>query len=102
MGFRTKTVTDNEFAVPGVNSGPIEINDLTRPVLGGALTSFDVFLGYGRRLWRNKVAWRLQLNVRNALNRDDPLVQRALTDGTGAIYAAQKPRLFILTNAFEF
>ena len=102
VGFATKTITDNEFAVPGVNAGPIEINDLSRPLRGGALTSFDVFLGYSRRLLQNKLLWRVQLNVRNALGRDDPLIQRALTDGSGAIYTAQQPRLFILTNSFAF
>ncbi len=102
VGFFTKTITDNEFAVPGITSGPIEVNDLARPIRGGALTSFDVFLGYGHKLWQNKVAWRVQLNIRNALDKKDPLVQRALTDGSGAIYTAQQPRLFILTNAFEF
>ncbi len=102
VGFHTKTITDNEFAIPGVNTGPMEINDLSRPIRGGALTSFDVFLGYGRRLFQNRITWRVQLNVRNALNRDDPLVQRALSDGTGAIYTAQAPRSFILTNSFSF
>lgn len=101
VGFMTKTITDNEFAIPGVNAGPVTINDLSRPVRGGALTSFDVFLGYGRRIGRD-LSWRVQLNIRNALNRDDPLVQRALTDGSGAIYSAQQPRLFILTNSFDF
>lgn len=101
VGFLTKTINDNEFAVPGVPAGPVTINDLSRPVRGGALTSFDVFLGYSRRLGKN-LGWRVQLNVRNALNRDAPLVQRALTDGTGAIYTAQPPRLFILTNSFDF
>jgi outer membrane receptor protein involved in Fe transport len=102
VGFLTKTIADNEFATPGVSTGPLEVNDLSRPIRGGALTSFDVFLGYGRRLFRNKISWRVQLNVRNAFNKDDPLVQRALSDGTGAIYTAQAPRLFILTNSFSF
>ncbi len=101
VGFLTKTITDNEFAVPGVAAGAVTINDLSRPVRGGDLTSLDVFLGYGRRLGKN-LGWRVQLNVRNALDRADPLVQRALTDGTGAIYTAQSPRLFILTNSFDF
>lgn len=101
VGFQTKTITDNEFAIPGVITGPVEISDLTRPIRGGALTSCDLLLGYSRRLTKG-IGWRVQLNVRNVLDRDDPLVQRALTDGTGAIYTAQQPRLFILTNTFSF
>jgi outer membrane receptor protein involved in Fe transport len=102
VGFLTKTITDNEFATPGVSVGPIEVNDLSRPVRGGPLTSFDGFLGYSRRVARNKLTWRVQLNVRNLLNDDDLLVQRALSTGQGAIYTAQQPRSFILTNSFEF
>ncbi|HUR59276.1 MAG TPA: hypothetical protein VM029_16290 [Opitutaceae bacterium] len=102
VGFLTKTITDNEFATPGVSVGPMEVNDLSHPVRGGPLTSFDGFLGYGRRLPRSKVMWRVQLNVRNLLNDDDLLVQRALSTGIGAIYTSQQPRSFILTNSFEF
>lgn len=102
VGFMTKTITDNEFAVPGLNVGPIEVNDLSRPVRGGALTSFDGFVGYSHRLLRNKITWRIQLNVRNLLDDQDLLVQRALSNGAGAIYTAQQPRSFILTNTFEF
>ena len=102
VGFLTKTITDNEFATPGVSVGAIEVNDLSRPVLGGALTSFDGFFGYSRRLLRNKLMWRVQLNVRNLLDDDGLLVQRGLSTGMGAIYTAQQPRLFILSNSFDF
>jgi outer membrane receptor protein involved in Fe transport len=102
VGFLTKTITDNEFATPGVSVGAIEVNDLSHPVLGGALTSFDGFFGYSRRLLRNKLTWRVQLNVRNLLDDDDLLVQRALSTGTGAIYTAQQPRSFIVSNSFDF
>ena len=98
----TKTITDNEFATPGVSVGAIEVNDLSQPVRGGALTSFDGFIGYNRRVFRNKLMWRVQLNIRNLLDDDALLVQRALTTGVGAIYTAQQPRLFILSNSFEF
>jgi hypothetical protein len=51
---------------------------------------------------RGKVMWRVQLNIRNLLDDQDLMVQRALTTGAGAIYTAQAPRLFILTNSFDF
>ena len=102
VGFRTKTITDNEFATPGVTVGPIEVNDLTQPVRGGALTSLDGFIGYSRRLVRSKLTWRVQLNIRNLLDDRDLLVQRALNTGIGAIYTAPQPRTFILTNSFGF
>jgi hypothetical protein len=47
-------------------------------------------------------SWDIQLNVRNAFNRDGLLVQRALTTGEPAVFTIQEPRTFILTNTFSF
>jgi hypothetical protein len=102
VGYPVTTVTDNPFAVPGVNASAVSVSDVARPYWGGALTSFDAFTGYSRRFRDGKYMWRVQLNVRNVLNRDDLLVQRVLTDGTGAIFTVQEPRAFILTNTFSF
>lgn len=113
VGYNKITITDNPFVVPGLVERAVEVDDLDHPVRGSALTSFDAFLGYSRRLFDGKVQWRLQLNVRNVLNKDGLLVQRALNDGvdfngtpilsgSGAIYTAQQPRAFILTNTFTF
>ena len=102
VGYPVTTLTSNSFQVSGLNPAAISVSDVNRPYFGGALTSFDMFLGYGRRLYDGKIHWRVQLNVRNVLNRDGLLVQRVLTDGTGAIYTVQEPRSFILTNTFSF
>ena len=102
VAYRRIAITDNPFVIPGVAARSIEVYDPTDPIRGGALTSFDVFLGYQRRLFKDKVQWRTQLNIRNVLNRDDLLVQRALSTGQGAIFTPQEPRSFILTNTFSF
>ncbi len=102
VGYPVTTSTSNPFAIPGVNPGAVTTSDISRPYRGGALVSFDGFAGYTRRFGDGKYVWRVQLNIRNLLNRDGLLVQRVLTDGTGAIYTVQEPRSFIVTNTFSF
>ncbi len=103
VGYTKTTITDNPFVVPGLTSNAVEVDNIDDPILGPSITSIDAFIGYGRKLSRNgRVNWRVQLNIRNVLNRDGLLMQRALSNGSGAIYTAQEPRSFILTNTFSF
>lgn len=104
VGYRRTTIEDNPFIIQGVTpaGGTLEVDDPSQPIRGGELTTFDVFAGYQRKLFDGKVTWRVQLNVRNVLDVDDPVVQLALSDGTGAIYTLPEPRVFILTNTFSF
>jgi hypothetical protein len=102
VGYPITTSTDNPFEIPGINTSEVSVSDVSRPYWGGALTSFDAFIGYSRRLADGKARWRLQLNVRNVLNRDKLLVQRVSTDGVGVNFTPQQPRSFILTNTFSF
>lgn len=76
--------------------------DITKPVRGNVQSSLDVFAGYGRKLYKGKIGWRVQLNVRNALDDDTLLVRQILSDGTPLQFNVPKPRLFILTNTFTY
>jgi len=102
VAFRQLDVTDNPFLVPGLSTRALTVSDPQNPVRGGPLTSFDFFAGYTRRLFRQRVTWDVQLNIRNVLDRNELLVQRALTDGQPAVFMLQAPRAFILTNTFSF
>jgi hypothetical protein len=102
VGYPVTTITDNPFLLPGVAGSALSVSDINRPYFGGPLTNFDAFFGYSRRLMEGKVNWRLQINVRNVLNRNDLLVQRALTTGEGAVFTVQDPRSVIITNTFSF
>ena len=102
VGYLKETITDNPFVVSGQVTNVIQVDDLDRPIRGGGITSFDLLLGHERRLSRGRLLWRVQLNVRNLFNRDGLLMQRALSNGAGAIFTAQEPRALILTNTFRF
>ncbi len=93
---------DNQFPITGVTPFSATIDDQNNPIMGGTITTCDFFTGYTRKLLKGKIQWRVQLNVRNVLGNDDPILQRALTTGEGAIYMMPEPRTFILSNSFIF
>jgi hypothetical protein len=62
----------------------------------------ELFFGYTRRIGK-RVNWRVQLNIRNLLDDQDPMAQRAnIGEGFVTVYAVPEPRSFILTNTFTF
>ncbi|MBI2512762.1 MAG: TonB-dependent receptor [Opitutae bacterium] len=44
------------------------VTDVKHPFMGPDQTYFDGWVSYQRKLWHNKVGWKIQLNVRNLLN----------------------------------
>lgn len=100
LGYRSKTAT-NLFEFPGVPASVV-VPDLSQPIYSDPVTSFDAFAGYRRKLWRDRIEWSLQLNVRNVLDSDDHIVQQILSTGQIAKFTIQEPRSFILTSTFSF
>lgn len=100
------TINDNPFVVPGLTGGTLPVDDISNPIYGKALTTFDAFLGSSRRLFMQRnVMWRVQLNVRNLFNDRDLLLQQASATGItgyGAIFIAQQRCSLILTITFSF
>jgi len=95
--------TPNAFSIPGVLETPSPLGpDLDQPIRGKPLVTFDGFGGYGRKIFRERIQWRLQLNIRNLLDNTDLIGQRADPDGKIVVANAKAPRAFILTNSFEF
>ena len=80
----------------------LAVNDITKPIRGRALNEFDGFLGYSRRIMENKVAWRVQLNIRNLFNDVDRRAQRTMSTGEVAVFTIPEARTFIFTNTFTF
>jgi hypothetical protein len=76
--------------------------DINKPIRGNVQSSLDVFAGYGRKLYKGRIGWRVQLNVRNTLDDDTLLIRQVLSDGSPVQFTLPKPRLFILTNTFTY
>jgi hypothetical protein len=77
--------------------------DVNRPYWSAQELSYDLTLGYRRRILGNK-DWTAQLNVRNLQNwkSDEVTVVRRQPDGSAARVRFDPPLQLILTNTFRF
>lgn len=80
----------------------VEIPDLARPYFGPSETIVDSWIGYTRKILRDRVRLRINLNVRNALGNDDLVPVAAQPDGSIASWRAPVGRTFNLKTTFEF
>lgn len=82
--------------------------DPTHPYYVRGYTTIGTWLTYQRKLFKNKVSWRVQLNVRNLLDEStvSPLRIVDKRDGTheGAVATVRlsEPRTYVLTSSFKF
>ena len=77
------------------------IFDLANPYLGPSETNFDFWVGYGRQL-SDKIDWRIQLNVRNAFEKNGLIPVTTQPDGTPAGYRLAPSQTWSITNTFKF
>ena len=70
--------------------------------------TFGAWITYQRKLFTNRVDWRLQLNVRNVFDAYKIYLNRAVDARDGrhtqanVIYRLNEPRTFALTSAFKY
>lgn len=82
--------------------------DPTRPYTSPAYAVFGAWVTYKRKLFKNRLDWRLQLNVRNVLDQYTvyPLIDVDTRDGkhtpATAIYTLKEPRTYQFTSTFRF
>lgn len=85
------------------NSTGSVLLDLDTVYKGAAETYVDLVLGYrGKMKAFGNFSYRLQLNVRNALNENDPIAVGALTTGAISRLATVDSRVTQLTFAVDF
>ena len=80
----------------------VNVPDLQRPYYGPSEFAVDGWVGYTRKIWQNRINWRLQLNVRNLLDDDKLIPAAAQPDGSIASWFAPQGRTFMLRSTFEF
>ncbi len=101
MNMRGRAVNGYAIADDGVL-------DATRPYHAPAYAIFGSMISYQRKIFKNRINWRVQLNVRNLFDTDTIYAMRNVDrrDGTGlhhaAVYGLREPRTFQITNTFRF
>lgn len=76
--------------------------DVNNPHMGPTDFKLDTWIGYTRRIFDDKITWRVQLNVRNLLNDDELVPVVAQPDASIAAWRIPSPRTFTLRSTFEF
>jgi hypothetical protein len=84
------------------NPNLIDISDVTKPIYDKANYYTDLFVNYKTKVWHDKVALTVQLNVENVL--EDGHLQTVGTNYDGSPYAYRiiDSRKFTLTTTFDF
>ena len=84
------------------------VTDIQHPFWGPSQTTYDGWISYQRKIWRG-INWKLQLNVRNLLNRNllIPVVANPVTAGDlkthdNAAWRVGEARSWELTSTFSF
>jgi hypothetical protein len=83
-------------------TGQFIVSDVTKPYYNDPTGYTDFWIGYQRRIFNNKVGWRVQLNVRNVFADGDPIVVQVQPNGSPARVSIPVPRQFVLSNTFTF
>lgn len=100
LGYLASLVP-NEFPLPGAPA-QVLVPAREHPVEGKTIKETELFFGYSRRILK-RFNWRVQLNIRNVFDDQDPMEQRAnQVGGFPTVYAVPEPRTFILTNTISF
>jgi hypothetical protein len=85
-----------------VLAGNLPQLDITRPFFGSKETNYDAWCGYTRPVFRQRITWKAQLNVRNLGVNKKLIPVNASPDGTINAYRIAEPITWTLTNSFAF
>ncbi len=85
-----------------VGPGGTGIIDVKHPYLGDTESNVDLWVGYRRKVFSDRVTWNVQLNVKNVGRGNELIPVSAQPDGTIASARISTPQTWTLTNTFEF
>jgi hypothetical protein len=76
--------------------------DISKPWIGANDEHYDLWLGYSRRIFANKINWRIQANMKNIFEKDHLVPAQVEPDGSLALDRIQEGMTWQLTNSFDF
>jgi hypothetical protein len=103
IGYPLTTIEVDGSPSDGIpEANDIRLSDVSNPHFGPDLWNFDAWIGYERKIFHDRIGLKVQLNVRNLFNDDDPIPVQAQPDGSIAGVRVATPRTFALTTRFTF
>ena len=82
--------------------GIVRSLDVNRPVYDKAQYNFDLWASYSRKLFKDKVGAKFQLNLQNATESGGLRIVGVNPDGTPYNYRIINPRKLVFTTTFDF
>lgn len=76
--------------------------DVMNPIFDDEKEFVDMWVGYKRKVFNDKVNWSVQLNIKNLFADKDPVATQFQPDGSVARVAVPAVRQFTLSNSFKF
>ena len=82
--------------------------DPTQPYYAPSYANFGGWITYRRKIFKDRIDWRLQMNVRNVFDKNSvfPLITVDTRDGkhtpSVAVYNLKEPRTYQFTSSFRF
>ena len=83
------------------NPNLIDISNVSRPIYDKSNYYTDLFINYKTKVWHDKVAMTVQLNVENVAEDGHLQTVGVNYDGTPYAYRIINPRQFILSTSFD-
>ena len=80
----------------------INLNDVTRPVYDDGNYYTDLWVSYSRKIFNDRIGWKLQLNIENATEGGRLMPTQVNFDGTPWAFRIIDSRKFTLTSTFNF
>jgi len=93
LGIGYPTSTDS--------AGVVNI-DIANPYYAPAETNVDAWISYSRKIWKDKINWKVQLNVRNLIGDTDPVAITVQPWGDVATARLAPERRWYLSSSFAF
>jgi len=82
--------------------GVVNFADPSRPVYDHGNYTTDIWIAYGRKIYNNKIGWKIQLNIDSANENGRLAPIAANLDGSPYAYRIIDSRQFFLTTSFIF
>lgn len=83
------------------------VPDVNNPFFGGELFNVSLNASYGRKLLKDRVDWKIQLNLRNIGDEDPFITQRVAPESNPSVGIVSRmsrgnPQTWVLTNTFKW
>jgi hypothetical protein len=87
---------------PVVYPGVVNFSDPNRPVYDSGNYYTDLWISYGRKIYNNKIGWKIQFNIDNVFENGGLRPIAVNFDGSPCAYRIIDSRQFVLTTTFTF